>query len=50
MNRFEAFMLGAVVSALFFGYILSTQFVAKKFLFNSSFYMDGAFYKLERVR
>jgi hypothetical protein len=43
-------MLGVVITMLFFAYILTTQFVAKKYLFNNSFYMDGIYYRLERVR
>lgn len=50
MSRFEAFVLGVILSSLFFGYIIVTQFVAKKYLMNNQFYMNGAFYRLERVR
>jgi hypothetical protein len=50
MNKYNSFLLGVLCSGLFFGYVLTYHFVSKQFVLSEKFYMDGAFYKLERVR
>ncbi len=50
MSKFNSFLLGVVLSSMFFSYVISTKFVSKQFVLSQSFYMDGAFYKLEKVR
>ena len=50
MNNYNSFLIGVIFSGLFFGYILSTHFVSKAYVLSPKFYMDGAFYRLEKVR
>jgi hypothetical protein len=49
MNKFNSFLLGAIVASLFFGAVIQTSFVSKAYVLSPKFYMDGKFYKLERV-
>lgn len=49
MNKFNSFLLGVITSSLFFGYVLTTHFMSKAYILSPKFYMDGAFYKLEKV-
>lgn len=47
--NYNSFLIGIVLSSMFFGYIISTKFVSKAFVLSQSFYMGGTFYKLEKV-
>ena len=49
MNDFNIFLLGVVVSTMIFSIMLQTSFVSKAYVLSPKFYMDGKFYKLERV-
>lgn len=50
----DSFFVGSfctfVLLMLIFAVILTEQFVAKRFLKEKSFYLDGHFYKIERVK
>ena len=50
MNKFNSFLLGLVSSSLFFGYILTTKFISKQFVLPEKFYMNGNYYRLEKIK
>lgn len=50
MNKFNSFLLGVIVSTMFFSIMLQNSFVSKKFIMSDKFFMDGKFYKLERIK
>ena len=49
-ENFYWFLVGALISTFIHAYIIGEFFTAKKYLKQKVFYMDGALYKLERVR
>lgn len=44
------FLVGALVTTFIHSYVITEHFTAKKYLKQKVFYMDGALYRLERVR
>jgi hypothetical protein len=44
------FMIGFLLSTFLHSYVIVEHFVSKRYLKNRTFYLDGALYKLEKVR
>lgn len=49
-ENFYWFLVGALVTTFIHAYVITEHFTAKKYLKQKVFYMDGALYRLERVR
>lgn len=49
-EKFDWFITGFLVATFIFSFIITEFFTAKRYLKQKVFYMDGALYRLEKVR